>query len=192
MKNASEARQTASFYDVLQVSPSASQEVIHAAYRALARGYHPDVNPTPLAAQRMLELNTAHDVLGDSERRARYDLRLVRSHRSVSAFAASAPTVGIRGRPRPQSPTRIEEQRAVGILAMSAWPTARFRIVVVVVLIVVFMLLATAVVWLTSFLDELPDAVVVDHTAMAHERPIGSVLALDTRSRGARARSTVS
>jgi len=63
------------YYRLLQVDPSAEQEVIEAAYRRLARKYHPDVNPDPAAAPRMRELSAAYDVLRDPERRAEYDRR---------------------------------------------------------------------------------------------------------------------
>ena len=42
-------------------------------YRRLARKYHPDVTPGPDAANRMLELNTAFENLGDAARRERFD-----------------------------------------------------------------------------------------------------------------------
>jgi len=60
-------------YRVLQVDPSAEQAVIQAAYRALARKFHPDgVEPD---AHRMAELNRAYSELRDPERRRRYDVR---------------------------------------------------------------------------------------------------------------------
>jgi len=62
-------------YRLLQVDPSAEQEVIEAAYRRLARKYHPDVNPDPAAAARMRELSAAYHVLRDPARRAEYDRR---------------------------------------------------------------------------------------------------------------------
>jgi len=58
------------FYAVLQVDPLADPEVIRAAYRVLARKYHPDHGGDP---SRMIELNNAWDVLGDPARRAAYD-----------------------------------------------------------------------------------------------------------------------
>lgn len=61
------------YYEVLQVDPRAEPEVIHAAYRRLAAKYHPDVNRTPEAAERMKELNAAFTVLGNPERRREYD-----------------------------------------------------------------------------------------------------------------------
>jgi curved DNA-binding protein CbpA len=58
------------YYEVLQVSPRAEADVIRAAYRTLARKYHPDHGGD---ARRMIALNDAWDVLGDPARRADYD-----------------------------------------------------------------------------------------------------------------------
>ena len=63
----------ADLYEVLQVSPNAEPEVIEAAYRRLARKYHPDVANTPRAAERMRLIARAYHVLGDPGRRAAYD-----------------------------------------------------------------------------------------------------------------------
>jgi curved DNA-binding protein CbpA len=57
-------------YEVLQVQPGAEPEVVRAAYRVLARKYHPDLGGD---ATRMVALNDAWDVLGDPVRRAAYD-----------------------------------------------------------------------------------------------------------------------
>jgi hypothetical protein len=51
-------------YDVLYIKPTAPVEVVAAAYRALARKYHPDLSGRPDAHERMLELNTAYERLG--------------------------------------------------------------------------------------------------------------------------------
>lgn len=64
---------TRTAYDVLQVSPRGSLEVIRAAYRVLARAYHPDVNASPQASRRMQEVNAAYEILIDPARRAEYD-----------------------------------------------------------------------------------------------------------------------
>jgi len=58
------------YYEVLQVSPRAEPEVVRAAYRSLARKYHPDHGGV---SERMIALNDAWDVLGDPVRRAAYD-----------------------------------------------------------------------------------------------------------------------
>jgi curved DNA-binding protein len=60
-------------YKTLQVDPEADPEVIQAAYRRLARKYHPDVMPGPEAAKRMVAINRAWALLEDPEARAAYD-----------------------------------------------------------------------------------------------------------------------
>lgn len=61
------------YYEVLGVSRAASQDEIKRAFRQLAREHHPDVNKDPGAADRFKLINEAYQVLGDPERRARYD-----------------------------------------------------------------------------------------------------------------------
>jgi curved DNA-binding protein CbpA len=75
------------YYEVLQVHPRAESEVIRAAYRTLARKYHPDVEGGNSA--RMIALNDAWDVLGDPVRRAAYD-----AARAGSGSRASAAGTG--------------------------------------------------------------------------------------------------
>lgn len=60
-------------YRILQVDPSADFTVIQAAYRALARCFHPD-GETPNPA-RMAELNAAYALVRDVDARRRYDVR---------------------------------------------------------------------------------------------------------------------
>jgi curved DNA-binding protein len=63
-----------SLYDILGVARDADADAIRAAYRALARKYHPDVNPGDAAAEeRFKEVSAAHDVLSSPEKRALYD-----------------------------------------------------------------------------------------------------------------------
>lgn len=57
-------------YRVLQVDPTADLEVIQAAYRVLARRYHPDLSGND---ETMKRLNAAWEVLGVADRRAEYD-----------------------------------------------------------------------------------------------------------------------
>jgi curved DNA-binding protein CbpA len=75
---------TVDLYELLQVSPQASFVVIRAAYRALARDFHPDVNDTPDAAIMMGRLNAAYAVLSDPERRARYHKSYIRTSRTTT------------------------------------------------------------------------------------------------------------
>lgn len=66
------------YYAVLQVDPRAETEVIEAAYRRLAAKYHPDVNHSPEALQRMKLLNAGFEVLSNPEKRKAYDLSRAR------------------------------------------------------------------------------------------------------------------
>ncbi|HKX16899.1 MAG TPA: DnaJ domain-containing protein, partial [bacterium] len=61
------------YYEVLKVPRAASQDEIKRAFRQLAREHHPDVNKDPRAGDRFKLINEAYQVLGDPERRARYD-----------------------------------------------------------------------------------------------------------------------
>jgi curved DNA-binding protein CbpA len=60
-------------YKVLQVDPEADPEIIQAAYRRLARKYHPDIAPGSEAAARMVAINAAWEVLRDPASRAAHD-----------------------------------------------------------------------------------------------------------------------
>src|ERR1051326_497986 len=61
------------YYKILQVDPLAEEEVVEAAYRRLARKYHPDVYDGPDASERMRILNLAYGVIGNPASRLAYD-----------------------------------------------------------------------------------------------------------------------
>ncbi len=61
------------YYEVLGVDKNASTEDIKKAYRRLARQYHPDVNKESGAAEKFKEINEAHQILSDQQKRAAYD-----------------------------------------------------------------------------------------------------------------------
>jgi hypothetical protein len=61
------------YYKVLQVDTEAEAEVIDAAYRALSKKYHPDVNRASDAEDRMAQINSAYNVLSDASKRRDYN-----------------------------------------------------------------------------------------------------------------------
>ncbi|GAB4428307.1 MAG: DnaJ C-terminal domain-containing protein [Anaerolineae bacterium] len=62
------------YYKILGVSKNATEKEIKAAYRKLARKYHPDVNQDNKGAEeRFKEINEAYEVLGDAQNRGKYD-----------------------------------------------------------------------------------------------------------------------
>ncbi len=73
------------YYQTLGVPRDATAEDIKKAFRKLARKYHPDVSKEPDAELRMKEVNEAHTVLSDPEKRAAYD-QLGRNYRPGQDF----------------------------------------------------------------------------------------------------------
>jgi curved DNA-binding protein CbpA len=106
-------------YKTLQVDPEAEDEVIQAAYRRLARKYHPDVAGDD-AAERMAAINAAWDLIGEPEARRQYDSdRAIREHAAQAAqtppkAASHAPPAAAPGpatpKERPTEPPRPPEE----------------------------------------------------------------------------------
>ncbi|MCW5879729.1 MAG: J domain-containing protein [Anaerolineae bacterium] len=71
-------------YAILGVAANATPDQIEAAYRTLARQYHPDVNRAPEAADRMRDINAAYRVLRDPQRRAEYDRTRLLTQRAAA------------------------------------------------------------------------------------------------------------
>ena len=61
------------YYEILNVSQSASQEEIKRAYRKLAATYHPDRNKSPDAEEKFKAVGEAYEVLSDPDKRKTYD-----------------------------------------------------------------------------------------------------------------------
>jgi curved DNA-binding protein CbpA len=91
-------------YQVLQVSPTAEQEVLHAAFRALAMKYHPDRDASARAARRMMELNQAYALVREPSLRTQYD-RSLKTARARFDAASVPPMNSGRVAPPPQART---------------------------------------------------------------------------------------
>src|SRR6056297_2778399 len=61
-------------YTILGVDKTADERAIKSAFRKLAKKYHPDQNPEdPKAKERFNEVNQAYEIVGDKEKRKRFD-----------------------------------------------------------------------------------------------------------------------
>lgn len=114
---------TQDLYRVLQVEPSADLDAIHAAYRRLARLYHPDLNPSPEAAERMRALNAAYRVLSDPGQRATYDAGRLLRPAPATARVVVRPSPSYAPRPRqvvvpPAQPPTALQRRVDRIVAV--------------------------------------------------------------------------
>lgn len=68
------------YYEILEIKEDASVEVIKAAYKALVKKYHPDVNHinNHKGERDINSINEAYEVLSDEEKRKEYDEMLLR------------------------------------------------------------------------------------------------------------------
>jgi curved DNA-binding protein CbpA len=97
-------------YKALQVDPEADDEVIKAAYRRLARKYHPDLAAGPEASARMTVINAAWTLIGAPSARAAYD----RARSGVRGLSAGSE----RGS-GPGTGDRVADRRPAGAEARS-------------------------------------------------------------------------
>jgi curved DNA-binding protein CbpA len=77
------------YYDMLKITPAATFDEVHKAYRLLAMQFHPDRNSTPEAAATMISLNEAYAVLSEPDRRRQYD----QERRKTPAFDVAGPVL---------------------------------------------------------------------------------------------------
>lgn len=76
-------------YHVLGVSKDSSEAEVKSAYRKLARKYHPDLNKdNKEAAEKFKEISCAYDILGDKEKRKKYDNNEIDSDGKPTGFGA--------------------------------------------------------------------------------------------------------
>lgn len=78
-------------YEVLGVSKSASEADIKKAFRALAKKHHPDTKGGDAAAQRRFqEISAAYDIVGDKEKRAKFDQGVIDANGNPRGFDPGA------------------------------------------------------------------------------------------------------
>ncbi len=82
------------YYRLLDIPPDADQRRVRAAYRRLAKRFHPDANRgSEAAAELFRQVNNAYRILSDPARRARYDEeRAVRNQNTLPPASAKPPT----------------------------------------------------------------------------------------------------
>lgn len=102
------------YYDMLEVAPSASPETIRAAYVSLIKRYHPDTAGAE-ALERSKEITSAYDVLKDPQLRAAYDAQLRRNAERDAAQAAGESNAGFApeaesAAPRPSAAAMVNLQ----------------------------------------------------------------------------------
>lgn len=71
------------YYEILNIPESASSTDIKSAYRKLAKVYHPDLNPSPEAAQKFIDLEEAYSCLIKSDSRSAYDRLLLMKRKGI-------------------------------------------------------------------------------------------------------------
>jgi hypothetical protein len=99
------------YYAILMVHPKAELLVIEAAYKRLAREYHPDFKPTPHNHEKMIAINEAYEVLSDPARRSSYDEEYARQARRQQ-HAVKVAQAHSRHPAPPQKTTRTPNQSA--------------------------------------------------------------------------------
>ncbi len=121
------------YYKILQIDPEAEPEIVEAAYKRLARKYHPDVNPASDAKERMQAINLAYETLGDPRRRAEYDRqqsRRTKRGRGRSSRRSATPNQR-RADPPPSTRPTLEvrpDTLEFGPLAKGSTSSARLQV----------------------------------------------------------------
>lgn len=102
-------------YKVLQVMPNAEQEVLRAAFRALAFKYHPDHDSSARGARRMSELNEAYAMVRDADARAQLDRSRLRKYDYEATPSSKGQATTTPAPPRAAgAETQLEQGRYAG------------------------------------------------------------------------------
>ncbi|MBD2451068.1 DnaJ domain-containing protein [Nostoc sp. FACHB-152] len=85
-----DSKQTDNHYQTLKINPDASQAEIKQAYRRLVKLFHPDSNQETADKDKIIRINAAYEVLGDSQSRLDYDQKLQDEAQNRQQRAAAA------------------------------------------------------------------------------------------------------
>ena len=136
------------YYELLGVEPGASSEEIARAFRSAAKDHHPDRTTDAEARERFTALSAAYGMLGNPERRARYDaLRALPSGAVLATGTGASPP---RRHPVPIEPVVLDHDadRPLSIRALPERRHARWASIGGAVLLVVGLVIVGVVWWL--------------------------------------------
>ncbi len=132
-------------YATLGVARDADPEVVRAAYRALAKKYHPDTSPdkSSESSRRFRQISEAHSVLSDFAQRARYDESLENAARVQEASTRSShqayPEAKQNPPPMPAQRNSLEKIRN-GVVVIGWSILAEFVVLLVVAMAMILVL----------------------------------------------------
>lgn len=112
---------TPNYYEILMVPPSATSADIQAAYRRLARNWHPDLNKSTEAHTKMVEINTAKEVLLNPEARLQYDSWLSSKNSNEAAHRAQGSWQGSKYQERAEAKAKQDVEEMIVSAARSFW-----------------------------------------------------------------------
>lgn len=99
------------YYEILQINPRASKEIVEKAYQVLAKKYHPDLytgEKKQYAEKKMKEINEAYHILSDEFLREQYDNEIYNQSR-MQVQGEVKTTVGTRNQNNQNSQKKIEQ-----------------------------------------------------------------------------------
>jgi curved DNA-binding protein CbpA len=105
-------------YKILQVSENAESEVIKAAYKSLSKKYHPDIDSSRNAQEKMKDINWAYSILSNSEKRKEWDISYIRRTSKTTGTQSQKSSSTYRDDPR----TRYQERYNKKYSSDESWP----------------------------------------------------------------------
>jgi len=102
----SKKRLNINYYEVFGISPTASSEDISTAHKVLAKKYHPDINSSKDAHEKMAMLNEANEVLSDTKKREEYDNELNQNRPQRQNHVKPSPQPAVKKQPHTASDTQ--------------------------------------------------------------------------------------